>query len=45
MGLYYVIMLFVLWGLAFWIIALPPRAVRIPGYDSWVDCTSFMGKV
>ncbi len=46
MILYYVIVLFVLWGLALGIMAIPLRVVRVnPTYSSWVDCASLIGDI
>jgi hypothetical protein len=43
---HYVILLLILWGLAFGILAMPRRAVRVdPTYSSWVDCASLYGDI
>lgn len=43
---YYAVMLLVLWGLAFGIMAMPLPVKRInPTYSSWVDCASLIGEI
>lgn len=42
----YLITLFILWGMAFGILAMPRRVVEVQyTYSSWVDCASLIGDI
>jgi len=46
MDLYYLVVVLVLWGLAFGIMSMPLKTTKIsPIYSPWVDCASLIGKI